>query len=387
MQQIQYQTINGQPVLIADDDFYQAQIQNIIAIPEDTIIIESAPILYCTEFPPQDHHYAHDTMNNNINYKNTTRQFMKVREYREIDMKELVLKKTDREKYLVYDINTHESHFRCDVFNCTSNFKRYEDFVRHRKMHSVERPYACDRCDFTSKRKDNLQSHKKIHLPKKHFCKFKYCTRSDRGFTRKDELKRHYESHIRKLNKKIYSHKRKFGPGFCDSEKINIFKMIDELNEITDKAIIDENTKVEARLKDKKIKKERRNKKLAQAQKCKNTECKTELLEAKIQPQPYTTDFYTPSYTPPKPNYLPCEPTDMVVEKLVSTFEDDQNDRFKMIDKQAKSVATEFIQDNFNDEYHHDGHDNDIIELEINSDNWPTVTPACYSFGNTIHIV
>ena len=97
--------------------------------------------------------------------------------------------------------------FMCDIENCNTIFSRFEDLVRHRKMHSADRPYHCQvpGCDFRCKRKDNLKSHQRTHEAKRYFCEYEFCKRRDRGFTRKDELKRHYYSHVRKVSKRLES--------------------------------------------------------------------------------------------------------------------------------------------------------------------------------------
>lgn len=53
--------------------------------------------------------------------------------------------------------------FVCPLYSCGRLFKRMEHLKRHVRTHTMERPFACDRCKKRFSRSDNLNQHLRIH--------------------------------------------------------------------------------------------------------------------------------------------------------------------------------------------------------------------------------
>ncbi|KAJ7222246.1 hypothetical protein GGX14DRAFT_340667, partial [Mycena pura] len=54
--------------------------------------------------------------------------------------------------------------FICPLFSCGRLFKRMEHMRRHLRTHTMERPFACPRCNKRFSRSDNLNHHVQTHL-------------------------------------------------------------------------------------------------------------------------------------------------------------------------------------------------------------------------------
>ncbi|CAK5271878.1 unnamed protein product, partial [Mycena citricolor] len=54
--------------------------------------------------------------------------------------------------------------FVCPLFSCGRLFKRMEHLRRHLRTHTMERPFACQRCNKRFSRSDNLNQHVRTHL-------------------------------------------------------------------------------------------------------------------------------------------------------------------------------------------------------------------------------
>jgi uncharacterized Zn-finger protein len=86
---------------------------------------------------------------------------------------------------------------RCHLCDFAGNKKR--DLERHLRVHTGERPFACDHCPYRAKEKRRLTRHKKIHLkpsPEKKYSDGKYsCTECEYAAEFKSQLKTHLRKH------------------------------------------------------------------------------------------------------------------------------------------------------------------------------------------------
>ncbi|CAL4248104.1 unnamed protein product, partial [Meganyctiphanes norvegica] len=85
---------------------------------------------------------------------------------------------------------TNSTSFVCWI--CGLDLQKSLQFEEHMvDQHSVEKPYRCDDCGVTFKRKAHLDRHRRIHLPVRPY----QCAVCGKGFTRNEHVRRHSFTH------------------------------------------------------------------------------------------------------------------------------------------------------------------------------------------------
>lgn len=94
----------------------------------------------------------------------------------------------------------------CEYPGCDKKFARTSFLILHRRDHTNERKYTCDKCSKQYKQKSHLDRHYEAsHLGIKHKCEYTGCNKE---FTKSWSLKQHAFTHE---NEKPYK------CGFCNS--------------------------------------------------------------------------------------------------------------------------------------------------------------------------
>ncbi|KAG0720669.1 Zinc finger protein 805 [Chionoecetes opilio] len=86
--------------------------------------------------------------------------------------------------------DTSGTSFVCWI--CGLDMQKSLQFEEHMvDQHSVDKPYRCDDCGVTFKRKAHLDRHRRIHLPTRPY----QCAVCGKGFTRNEHVRRHSFTH------------------------------------------------------------------------------------------------------------------------------------------------------------------------------------------------
>lgn len=108
---------------------------------------------------------------------------------------------------------------RFDCEDCGRKFKKRAYLVRHRRLHTGERPYSCDICSATFSQMPNLWYHKRIHTGESPY----ECAVCQRKFRSSSHLKRHQRLHTGETPYACPS----CPAAFITWDKLNRHKMID----------------------------------------------------------------------------------------------------------------------------------------------------------------
>ncbi|XP_042242348.1 zinc finger protein 865-like isoform X2 [Homarus americanus] len=87
-------------------------------------------------------------------------------------------------------VDTSGASFMCWI--CGADMQKSLQFEEHMvDQHSVDKPYRCEDCGVTFKRKAHLDRHRRIHLPTRPY----QCAVCGKGFTRNEHVRRHSFTH------------------------------------------------------------------------------------------------------------------------------------------------------------------------------------------------
>ncbi|KAI5642511.1 hypothetical protein NE865_05538 [Phthorimaea operculella] len=90
--------------------------------------------------------------------------------------------------------NPQEKSYVCDYPNCSYAAKLSCNLVKHKRIHTSEKPYICDQCPFRTNFINSLKVHKRIHTAEKPFnceiCGYRCNTSSN---LKKHRMHRHPE--------------------------------------------------------------------------------------------------------------------------------------------------------------------------------------------------
>ena len=87
--------------------------------------------------------------------------------------------------------------FNCDFVGCPyKGTDRKNDFTKHSRTHTGEKPYQCSYCDQSFNQSSNLKRHELTHTGEKPY----QCSQCSSSFTRNHNLQKHIHYHEESLN-------------------------------------------------------------------------------------------------------------------------------------------------------------------------------------------
>ncbi|XP_075986715.1 uncharacterized protein LOC142983620 [Anticarsia gemmatalis] len=77
--------------------------------------------------------------------------------------------------------------YNCDFPNCSYTCKIYSNLIKHKRIHSNEKPYLCEKCSFRSNFINSLKVHKRTHTAERPY----QCEHCDYKCNSSSNLKKH----------------------------------------------------------------------------------------------------------------------------------------------------------------------------------------------------
>ena len=111
-----------------------------------------------------------------------------------------------------YRIHTDKKPFACQT--CNKIFAQKSNLVRHKATHSDEKPFACQICDRKFAHKSTLVQHRSTHSDVRNF-KWSVCP-DGRSFKTKSQLSHHM----------VYHYEPKYSCSQCDHKVIESMKKL-----------------------------------------------------------------------------------------------------------------------------------------------------------------
>ncbi|KAJ8734685.1 hypothetical protein PYW08_013935 [Mythimna loreyi] len=75
----------------------------------------------------------------------------------------------------------------CDFPNCSYSCKLSSNLIKHRRVHTNEKPYLCDRCSFRTNFVNSLKTHRRIHTAERPY----HCSHCNYRCNSSSNLKKH----------------------------------------------------------------------------------------------------------------------------------------------------------------------------------------------------
>ncbi|XP_026764167.2 zinc finger protein 271-like isoform X2 [Galleria mellonella] len=91
-------------------------------------------------------------------------------------------------KELMKHVIKHDKEFSCDYPGCSYICKLSSNLIKHKRIHTSEKPYLCDQCSFRSNFVNSLKVHKRIHTSERPYA----CNYCDYRCNSSSNLKKHY---------------------------------------------------------------------------------------------------------------------------------------------------------------------------------------------------